>query len=90
MSLQAGLLAPTESYPWVAADVDLALLLELSRRTCQPGNQYRLGGKAPRLSADSATIAGLRRDLNAAQAMVQKLQVDMADLRGDVRAMGRK
>lgn len=35
-------------------------------------------------------IEGLRRDLNAAQAMVQKLQVDMADLRGDVRAMGRK
>ena len=35
-------------------------------------------------------VSGLRRDLNAAQAMVQKLQVDHADLRGDVRAMGRK
>ena len=60
--LQKGLLPPTEAYPWVAADVDIDLLLELSRRTCQPGNQYRLGGKAPRLSADSATIAGLGID----------------------------
>ena len=34
-------------------------------------------------------VGGLRRDLNAAQAMLQKLQVDMADLRGDVRAGGR-
>lgn len=32
-------------------------------------------------------VSGLRRDLNAAQAMVQKLQVDHADLRGDVRSL---
>lgn len=32
----------------------------------------------------------MRRNLDAYQAMTQKLQVDMADLRGDMRAMGRK
>lgn len=32
-------------------------------------------------------VDGLRRDLNTAQAMVQKLQVDLADVRGDVRSL---
>ena len=58
MSLQAGLLPATDAYPWPHLDLDVDLLLTLSERTCQPGNQYRLGGKAPSLSADSATIAG--------------------------------
>lgn len=51
-----GLNPPTGAYRWPTVDIDVELLLELSRRTVQPGNQYRLGGKAPKLTADSATI----------------------------------
>lgn len=62
MSLQAGLIPPTDAYPWPHVDLDIPLMLTLSERTCQPGNQYRLGGKAPSLKADSATIAGIGID----------------------------
>jgi cell wall-associated NlpC family hydrolase len=36
--------------------MDIDLLLELSRKTNQPGDQYKLGGKAPSLAATAAEI----------------------------------
>lgn len=57
-----GLNPPTGAYRWPTVDIDVKLLLDLSRRAMQPGDQYRLGGKAPKLTADSATIRGLGID----------------------------
>lgn len=57
-----GIIPASGSYRWPVIDIDADLLVELSHRTVQPGNQYRLGGKAPRLTADSATIRGLGID----------------------------
>lgn len=56
MSLPAGVIAPTESYPWPTLPVDVDTLKLLSDRTVQPGNQYEFGGKVA-LDADSSTVA---------------------------------
>lgn len=57
-----GIIGASGAWRWPTVDIDVDLLVELSRRTVQPGNQYRLGGKAPKLTADSATIRGLGID----------------------------
>ena len=47
--------APSD-WPWPYLDMDSDLLLELSRKTDQPGDQYKLGGKPPSLAATAAEI----------------------------------
>jgi cell wall-associated NlpC family hydrolase len=61
-TLAPGLLPPTDTFAWPTIDLDVALLLTLSERTTKDGNQYRLGGKAPSLDADSATIGRIGID----------------------------
>jgi cell wall-associated NlpC family hydrolase len=51
-----GLRPATPDWPWPYLDMDIDLLLELSRKTNQPGDQYKLGGKAPSLAATAAEI----------------------------------
>lgn len=60
--MKSALIHGDESYPYTLADIDIPLLLVLAERTIQPGNQYRLGGKASNLKADSAVIRGLGMD----------------------------
>lgn len=56
MGLQAGVKPASSTWAWPTVDLDIALLLTLIQRTEQEGNQYRLGGKAPSLDADSSQI----------------------------------
>jgi cell wall-associated NlpC family hydrolase len=56
------ILPGTASYPWPTLDLDVGLLLLLSERTTREGNQYRLGGKAPSLDADSSVIGRIGID----------------------------
>jgi len=51
-----GLHPATSDWPWPYLDMDIDLLLELSRKTDQPGDQYKLGGKPPSLAATAAEI----------------------------------
>lgn len=62
MSRPIGVMAPTDSFAYPVMDIDIPLLLLLSERTVQPGDQYKLGGKAPSLKADSAIIRSLKLD----------------------------
>lgn len=56
------ILKGTPEYPWPTVDIDIPLLLTLSARTTREGNQYRLGGKAPSLDADSSVVARIGID----------------------------
>lgn len=51
-----GLKPATGDWAWPWLDMDVDLLLELARKTEKPGNQYKLGGKAPSLDATAAEI----------------------------------
>lgn len=56
------LLPGSKGFPWPTLKLDIALLLTLIERTEREGNQYRLGGKAPTLDADSSLIARIGID----------------------------
>lgn len=53
----SGIRPATDAFPWPTVPFDVPLLLLLSQKTTLEGNQYRLGGKAPSLESDSATVA---------------------------------
>jgi cell wall-associated NlpC family hydrolase len=57
-----GLRVATQDWPWPCLDMDIDLLLELSRKTTLPGDQYKLGGKAPSLTATAAEVADVGID----------------------------
>lgn len=57
-----GLLPATSDYAWPHVALDVDLLLLLAERTEREGNQYRLGGKAPTLDADSSVISRIGID----------------------------
>lgn len=52
----SAILPKTAAFPWPTLDIDVGLLLTLVGRTVKPGDQYKLGGKAPSLDADSSQI----------------------------------
>ena len=60
--LPKGALPATEAFPYPVVDVDLELLKLLHSRVVQPGNQYRLGGKVNKLTADSSIVRSIGID----------------------------
>lgn len=57
-----GVAPPSEAFPYPTLDIDLPLLELLHSRVVQPGNQYKLGGKVNKLTADSSVVRSLGID----------------------------
>lgn len=62
MANSASILPPSEAFPYPTIDIDLPLLHLLHSRVVQPGNQYKLGGKVNRLTADSSIVGSMGID----------------------------